>query len=147
LFSARIQGLFGSGYGFFSFGFLGQFCMWVSSAHKGRSIMVTFKNYLNTCNLNFGSFWWLLLLTFSVLTCESDSCILQFLNKLNLTYQRLIGFVASFYSFQYCWCLGAGFHCVPLLSDVFRLSRIRSQSWLWVAWPRDHEVRITEFAS
>ena len=29
---------------------------WVSSAHKGRSIRVTFKNYLNTCNLNFGSF-------------------------------------------------------------------------------------------
>ena len=38
--------------------------------------------------------------------------------------------------------LGAGFHCVTLLSDLFRLSGIRSQSWLWVAWPRDHEVRI-----
>jgi hypothetical protein len=50
------QGLFGSGYGLFSLGFLGQFCMRVSSAHKGRSITVTFKNYLNTCNLNFGSF-------------------------------------------------------------------------------------------
>jgi hypothetical protein len=33
-------------------------------------------------------------------------------------------------------------HCVTLLSDLLRLSGIRSQSWLWVAWPRDHEVRI-----
>ena len=74
--------------------------------------------------------------------CESDSCILQFLNELNLTYRRLTGFVASFYSIQKCWCLGAGFHCVTLLSDLFRLSGIRSQSWLWVAWPRDHDVRI-----
>ena len=74
--------------------------------------------------------------------CESDSCILQFLNELNLTYRRLTGFVASFYSIQKCWCLGAGFHCVTLLSDLFRLSGIRSQSWLWVAWPRDHYVRI-----
>jgi len=32
---------------------------------------------------------------------------------------------------------------VTLLSDLFRLSGIRSQSWLWLAWPRDHEVRIT----
>jgi hypothetical protein len=24
----------------------------------------------------------------------------------------------------------------------FGFCRIRSQSWLWVAWPRDHEVRI-----
>ena len=76
-------------------------------------------------------------------TCESDSCILQFLNELNLTYQRLTSFVASFYSFQKCWCLGAGFHCVTLISDLFWLSGIRSQSWLWVAWPRDHEVRIS----
>jgi hypothetical protein len=28
--------------------------------------------------------------------CGSDSCILQFLNELNLTYQRLTGFVVSF---------------------------------------------------
>jgi len=56
LFWARIQGLFGSGYELFSLGFLSQFCIGVSSAHKGRSIRVTFKNYLNTCNLNFGSF-------------------------------------------------------------------------------------------
>ena len=48
-----------------------------------------FKNYLNTCNLNFGNHWWILLLNFSVLTCESDSCILQFLNELNLTYRGL----------------------------------------------------------
>jgi hypothetical protein len=54
--------LFGSGYGLFSLGFLGQFCMWVSSAHKVRSTRVTFKNYLNTCNRNFGSLWWWLLL-------------------------------------------------------------------------------------
>jgi hypothetical protein len=44
--------------------------MWVSSAHKGRSIRFTFKNYWNTCNLNFSSLWWLLLLNFSVLTWE-----------------------------------------------------------------------------
>jgi hypothetical protein len=34
---------------------------------------------------------------FSVFTCESDSCVLQFLNELNLTYQRLTDFMASFY--------------------------------------------------
>jgi len=28
------------------------------------------------CNLNFSSHWWILLLNFSVLTCESDFCIL-----------------------------------------------------------------------
>jgi hypothetical protein len=44
-----------------------------------------------------GSHWWILLLNFSVLTCKSDSCILQFLNELNLTYQRLTSFEASFY--------------------------------------------------
>jgi hypothetical protein len=38
-----------------------------------------------------------LCLNFLVLTCESDSCILQFLNELNLTYQRLTHFVVSFY--------------------------------------------------
>jgi Na+/proline symporter len=64
LFWDRIQGLFESGYGLFSLGFLGQFCMCVSLAHKDRSIRVTFKNYLNTCSLNFGSLWWLLLLNF-----------------------------------------------------------------------------------
>ncbi|KAG5255087.1 myosin [Salix suchowensis] len=30
-----------------------------------------------------------------------------------------------------CWCLGAGFHYVTLLSDLFWLSGIRSHSWLW----------------
>ena len=30
------------------------------------------------------------------LMCEKDSYILWFLNELNLTFQRLIGFVASF---------------------------------------------------
>ena len=44
--------------------------MWVSSTHKARSIRFTFKNYWNTCNLNFSSLWWLLLLNFSVLTWE-----------------------------------------------------------------------------
>jgi len=34
---------------------------------------------------------------FLVLMCESDSCIPQFLNEINLTYRRLTGFVASFY--------------------------------------------------
>jgi hypothetical protein len=48
-----IKGLFGSGSELFILGFLGQFCIGVSSAHKGRSIRVTFKNYLNKCNLNF----------------------------------------------------------------------------------------------
>jgi len=56
-----------------------------------------FKNYLNTCNQNFSSHWWILILNFSGLTCESDSCILQFLNELNLTYRRLTGFMTSFY--------------------------------------------------
>jgi hypothetical protein len=55
------------------------------------------KNYLNSCNQNFGSHWWILLLKFLVLTCESDSCTLQFLNKLNLTYQRSTDFVVSSY--------------------------------------------------
>ena len=30
------------------------------------------------------------------LTCERDSCIILFLNEMNLTYQRLIGIVVSF---------------------------------------------------
>ena len=34
---------------------------------------------------------------FSVLTCESDSCILQSLNELNLTYQILTGFMMLFH--------------------------------------------------
>ena len=74
--------------------------------------------------------------------CESDSCILQFLNELNLTYRRLSGFVASFYSFQQCWCLEVGFHCVTLLSDLFQLlgSDLDLDSGL-----RDHV--ITRFAS
>jgi hypothetical protein len=53
----------------------------------------------------------------------------------------LTSFVASFYLCQYCWCLGRGFHCVTLLSDLFWLSGIISQSWLWVAWSRgSHQV-------
>ena len=31
----------------------------------------------------------IIIMNFSVLTCESDSCILQFLNELNLTYRRI----------------------------------------------------------
>jgi uncharacterized membrane protein len=54
-------------------------------------------NYLNSFNQNSSSHWWILLLNFSVLTCESDSCILQFLNKLNLTYKKWTSFVASIY--------------------------------------------------
>ena len=42
LFLTRIQGLFGSGYGLFSLGFLNQFCVGVGSANKGRSIRVNF---------------------------------------------------------------------------------------------------------
>jgi hypothetical protein len=126
LFWARIQGLFGSDYGLFNLGVLGQFCMLVNSAHKDRSIRVTFKNYLNTYNLNFSSFednyfWnfhfnvWEWFLHSSVLErTESD------LSKIN-------------------WLRGV----ILLLSDLFRLSGTRSQSWLWVAWPRDHEVRIS----
>jgi hypothetical protein len=33
---------------------------------------------------------------FFILTCESDSCILQFMKELNLTYRRLTSFVVSF---------------------------------------------------
>jgi hypothetical protein len=56
-------------------------------------LWLIFKNYLNICNLNFESHWWILLLNFLVLTCQSDSCILQFFNELNLTYQRLTSFM------------------------------------------------------
>jgi len=59
-------------------------------------LVLILKNYLNLCNQNFRSHCQLFL-NFSVLTCESDYYILQFLNKLNLTYQRLTSFVASFY--------------------------------------------------
>jgi hypothetical protein len=76
-----------------------------------------------------------------------DSCILQFLNELNLTYRRLTSFVASFYFIPIVLVPWSRFHCVTLLSDLFRLSKIRSQSWLWVAWPRDHEVRISWYQS
>jgi hypothetical protein len=98
--------------------------MWVSSAHKGRSIRVTFKNYLNTCNLNFESldeyYFWI----FSVLMWESDSCILQFLNKLNLTYQRLTSFVASFYSINSVGALGQ----VSIVSHSYQtISAFRDQ--------------------
>jgi hypothetical protein len=41
---------------------------------------------------------------FLVLTCESDSCILQLLNKLNLTYRRLTGFVTLFYFIPIVLC-------------------------------------------
>jgi hypothetical protein len=41
----------------FQFRVFGSVLYGVSSTHKGRSIRVTFKNYLNTCNLNFGSFF------------------------------------------------------------------------------------------
>jgi len=34
------------------------------------------------------------------------------------------------------------FHCITLKPDLFWLSKIRSQSWFWVGWPRDHDVRI-----
>jgi hypothetical protein len=90
LFWVKIQGLFGSGYGFL--GFLGsaQFIM-------VNPLGLIFKNYLNTCNLNFGAIDEYYFDFFSVLMFESDSCILQFLNKLNLTYRRLTGFVMSFY--------------------------------------------------
>ena len=55
-------------------------------------------NLINGAKIWYQMLWtsWLQLI-FLVLTCESDSCILQFLNKLNLTYQRLTDFMASFY--------------------------------------------------
>jgi hypothetical protein len=71
--------------------------MWSFQPARIDLLGLIFKNYLNTWNLNFDNHWWILFLIFFVLTCESDSCILQFLNELNLTYWRLISFVASFY--------------------------------------------------
>ena len=62
--------------------------------------------------------------------------ILHFLNELNWTYRRLTGLVASFFFIPIVLVFWVGFHCITLLSDLFRLSRIRSQSWLWVAWSR-----------
>jgi hypothetical protein len=35
----------------------------------------------------------------------------------------------------------------PCRQILTNLKEIRSQSWLWVAWPRDHEVRITFISS
>ena len=55
-----------------------------------------FQNYLNTCKPKFRSHWRVILLNFSVLTCERASYIFLFLNELNLTYQRLTCFVVSF---------------------------------------------------
>jgi hypothetical protein len=48
---------------------------------------------------------------FLVLTCESDSCTLQFSNKLNLTYRRTTDFVATslYFSFANQYALGGGF--------------------------------------
>ena len=94
----RVQCLFGSCYVLFRF-WVRFVCGPVQPTRVGP-LWLIFKNYLNTYNLNFVSHWWILLLIFLVLTCESDYCILQFLNELNLIYQRLTGFVASFYSFQ-----------------------------------------------
>jgi len=70
------------------------------SPHKGsirvnfsRTILTHLTKILEPC-------WWISLLNFLVLTYESDSYSLQFLNELNLTYRRLTSFLASFYSFQ-----------------------------------------------
>jgi hypothetical protein len=71
--------------------------MWSVQPTRVDPFGLIFKNYLNTCNWNFMNHWWILLLNLLVLTCESDSCILQFLNELNLTYRRLTGFMTSFY--------------------------------------------------
>ena len=43
------------------------------------------------------------------------------------------------------WCLREGFHFVTFLSNLFWIYEIISQSWMWVAWPRNHEVRITKY--
>jgi hypothetical protein len=103
-----------------------------------------FKNYLNSYNLNFDSHRWITLLNFLVLMCERDSWFLWFLNELNLTYWRLTGFMVSFNFISIVWVPWEKFHYVTLLSGLFRLSEIRSQSWLWVAWPRDYEVCIRQ---
>ena len=59
-----------------------------------------------------------------------------------MVYQRLTGFVASFYSFQQFWSLEAGFHYVTFLSDVFWLS---TEFLSLDCWFCDHV--ITRFAS
>jgi hypothetical protein len=64
LFLVRIQGLFGSGYGLFSF-----VCGLVQPT-RINPLGLIFKNYLNTCNVNFGSHGLILLLNFLVLMCE-----------------------------------------------------------------------------
>ena len=65
--------------------------------------------------------------------------LFQFLNELNLTYRRLTGFMVSFYFILTVM--------VPWGRFLFRLSRIKSQSWLWVAWSRDSHKLISELSS
>jgi hypothetical protein len=66
------------------------------------------------------------------------------LEWLNLTYRRLIGFVASLYFIPIVLVSLDRFSLCHTPIDLFWLFRIRSQSWLWVAWPRGlHQWRIT----
>jgi hypothetical protein len=97
LFSSRIQGLFGSGFDLTSKGFE---LVFISESIQPTMIYpleLISKNDLNTYKPQFQHFFFINNTSelFS-LTCERGSCILWFLNELNLTYQRLTSFMASF---------------------------------------------------
>jgi len=79
-----------------------------------------------------------------------------FFKELKTTYQRTISFVASslYFSFANQYSLGGGFPFPIVLVKVIFVSH-SYQTWftclsgnwclcVWVAWPRDHEVHITE---
>jgi len=102
-----------------------------------------FKNYLNIYNLNFESHWWILLLNFSVLTCESDSCIFQVLEwtEFDLSKINWLRDVLLFHS-NNVGALGQVFivsHSYQIYFD-FRESNLNLDFGL-----RDHEVRIGFF--
>jgi hypothetical protein len=86
LFSARIHGLFWSEFGLISKGFGLVFVSGSIQPTRVDSLEWISHNCLNTCK---PKFWQL---NFLVLMCERASCILWFLNKLNLIYWRLTAF-------------------------------------------------------
>jgi len=61
---------------------------------------------------------------------ESDLSKFNWLHGIILLHSNSVG------------ALRAGFYSVTFLLDLFRLSGIKSQSWFWVVWPREHEVHI-----
>ena len=88
--------MFGSGFGFANKGSGSVFVSGLIQPTRVDPLGLVYLDYLNTCKPKFWYFFISNTFKLFSLICEKDSCILWFLNELNLTYQRLIGFMASF---------------------------------------------------